>query len=145
MIPRGAVLRILRTQLCQGRGPRGGSGAVKLGAMLRWTPCRGDRRGITVAIEVAILAQTDQRGHPDTLHVERQLHRVVASIEDKERRRKEASDLRMQGHNPAHFALPGYAPHHLIVAIAHFWGLISNKCCHVSRRIFVSDPLCSKF
>ncbi len=57
----------------------------------------------------------------------------------------EASELRIQGHNPAHFALPSYTPHHLIVAIARFWGLISNKCCHFSRRISVCDPLCSEF
>jgi len=57
----------------------------------------------------------------------------------------EASELRIQGHNPVHFALPGDVPHHVIVAIARFWSLISNRCCHFSRRISVSDRLCSEF
>jgi len=48
-------------------------------------------------------------------------------------------------HNPPHFALPSDVSHHLIVAIARFCGLISERCYHFWRRISPSGKLCSKF
>jgi len=57
----------------------------------------------------------------------------------------EASELRIQGHNPPYFALPDYTAHHVIVAIARFRDLISNTCCHFSRKIFLPGGLCSEF
>jgi len=58
---------------------------------------------------------------------------------------REASELRIQGHNPPYFALPDYTAHHVIVAIARFRNLISNTCCHFSRKIFLPSGLCSEF